>query len=141
MNSHCSFMNCLLLYYFINIIFLFYTSNECSLYHNEVFCEYCNVDYNITDICIASAAWIVTMLANRCTKWDGLCLAQPINADKRASIRKNEASLLEFRNYLFSRQCTLLFLLSRPGEVAQRSIVFMHNCVQELGSLKVSDLL
>jgi len=80
------------------------------------------------------------MLANRCNKWDGLCLAQPINTDKRAAIRKNEASLLEFRNYLFSRQCTLLFMLSRPGEVAQRSIVFMHNCVQELSSLKVSDM-
>ncbi|KAI0210479.1 Trafficking protein particle complex subunit 10 [Lamellibrachia satsuma] len=85
----------------------------------------------------ASAAWIMTMLANHCSKWDGICLAQPINTDKRAAIRKNEASLLEFRNYLFSRQCTLLFLLSRPGEVAQRSIVFMHNCVQELSSLKI----
>ncbi|KAI8520820.1 Trafficking protein particle complex subunit 10 [Branchiostoma belcheri] len=52
-----------------------------------------------------------------CTCWDGLYLWQPVNYDKRDLIQENTATLLDLRNYLFSRQCALLFFLQRPWEL------------------------
>ena len=72
-----------------------------------------------------------------CNCWDGLNLTQPINLKKREIIQTGKPTLVDIRNYLFSRQCALLNLLQRPHEVAARSQAFMHNCVQELGILEV----
>ena len=79
-----------------------------------------------------------TYTATQNQTWDGLCLAQPINIEKRLLIKKYKASLLDFRNYLFSRQCTLLFMSLKPKEVGERAIPFIHNCIQELDRLEVS---
>ncbi|XP_069491778.1 trafficking protein particle complex subunit 10 [Ambystoma mexicanum] len=70
--------------------------------------------------------------------WDGLILRKPIDMEKRELIQKREASLLDLRSYLFSRQCTLLIFLQRPWEVSQRALELLHNCVQELKLLEVS---
>jgi hypothetical protein len=61
--------------------------------------------------------------------------------EKRELIQKQEATLLDLRSYLFSRQCTLLLFLQRPWEVAQRALELLHSCVQELKLLEVSRLL
>lgn len=58
--------------------------------------------------------------------------------EKRELIQRGEASLLDLRSYLFSRQCTLLIFLQRPWEVTQRALELLHNCVQELCLLEVS---
>ncbi|XP_037543079.1 trafficking protein particle complex subunit 10 [Nematolebias whitei] len=70
--------------------------------------------------------------------WSGLLLRRPIDMEKRDSIQHGEASLLDLRSYLFSRQCTLLIFLQRPWEVTQRALELLHNCVQELRLLEVS---
>lgn len=70
--------------------------------------------------------------------WNGLLLRRPIDMEKRDLIQKGEASLLELRSYLFSRQCTLLIFLQRPWEVTSRALELLHNCVQELRLLEVS---
>ncbi|XP_037380763.1 trafficking protein particle complex subunit 10 isoform X2 [Talpa occidentalis] len=70
--------------------------------------------------------------------WDGLILRKPIDMEKRALIQRQEATLLDLRSYLFSRQCTLLLFLQRPWEVAQRALELLHSCVQELKLLEVS---
>lgn len=57
--------------------------------------------------------------------------------EKRDLIQKGEASLLDLRSYLFSRQCTLLIFLQRPWEVTARALELLHNCVQELRLLEV----
>lgn len=57
--------------------------------------------------------------------------------EKRDGIQRGEASLLDLRSYLFSRQCTLLIFLQRPWEVTQRALELLHNCVQELRLLEV----
>ncbi len=88
----------------------------------------------------ASAEWLNNFADITCSTWDGLCLSQPINIEKRHLIKHGRASLLDLRNYLFARQCNLLFLVKRPWEAAQRSIPFMHNCIQELDLLEVSVL-
>lgn len=69
--------------------------------------------------------------------WDGLSLSEEFSEAKRQAIQQADAHLLDFRNYLFSRQCALLLMLRRPWEVAQRSLPFMHNCVNELHLLEV----
>jgi hypothetical protein len=86
------------------------------------------------------AGWITDLSARECISWNGLCLSQPINIEKRQLIKKNKASLIDFRDYLFSRQCTCLFLQFKPWEVAKRSIPFMHNCLKEIRMLKVCSL-
>ncbi|KAL6468804.1 hypothetical protein MHYP_G00223280 [Metynnis hypsauchen] len=72
--------------------------------------------------------------------WNGLLLRRPIDMEKRELIQRGEASLLDLRSYLFSRQCTLLIFLQRPWEVTQRALELLHNCVQELRLLEVSVL-
>ncbi|XP_030059623.1 trafficking protein particle complex subunit 10 isoform X2 [Microcaecilia unicolor] len=69
--------------------------------------------------------------------WDGLVLRKPIDMEKRDLIQKREATLLDLRSYLFSRQCTLLIFLQRPWEVAHRALQLLHNCIQELKLLEV----
>ncbi|KAM9417951.1 trafficking protein particle complex subunit 10 [Salvelinus alpinus] len=71
-------------------------------------------------------------------RWSGLLLRRPIDMEKRELIQRSEASLLDLRSYLFSRQCTLLIFLQRPWEVTQRALELLHNCVQELRLLEVS---
>ncbi|XP_035379561.1 trafficking protein particle complex subunit 10 [Electrophorus electricus] len=72
--------------------------------------------------------------------WSGLLLRRPIDMEKREVIQRGEASLLDLRSYLFSRQCTLLIFLQRPWEVTQRALDLLHTCVQELRLLEVSVL-
>lgn len=61
--------------------------------------------------------------------------------EKRDGIQRGEASLLDLRSYLFSRQCTLLIFLQRPWEVTQRALELLHNCVQELRLLEVNKII
>ncbi|XP_077870165.1 LOW QUALITY PROTEIN: trafficking protein particle complex subunit 10-like [Saccoglossus kowalevskii] len=84
-----------------------------------------------------SPKWL-SSFTGQCDNWDGLNLSQPIDEEKRKLIQQGKsATLLDLRNYLFSRQCALLFSLQRPWEVAQRSLPFMHNTVHELHILEV----
>uniref|UniRef100_A0AAV2JTX4 TRAPPC10/Trs130 N-terminal domain-containing protein n=1 Tax=Knipowitschia caucasica TaxID=637954 RepID=A0AAV2JTX4_KNICA len=86
-----------------------------------------------------TANWLGSFCAPvRC--WNGLLLRRPIDMEKRELIQRGEASLLDLRSYLFSRQCTLLIFLQRPWEVTQRALELLHNCVQELRLLEVSVL-
>ncbi|XP_033741399.1 trafficking protein particle complex subunit 10-like [Pecten maximus] len=81
-------------------------------------------------------AWMSKFMKD-CNSWAGLSLRKAINHDKRDRVKHNEATLLDFRNYLFSRQCALLFLLGKPWEVAQRAVNFLHQTIQEVNTLKV----
>ena len=56
----------------------------------------------------------------------------------RETIRNSTVSLLNFRNYLFTRQATLLVQQKRINELAQRSLGFLHNCINELSILDVT---
>lgn len=83
------------------------------------------------------ANWL-TFFCQPVKSWNGLGLRKPIDMEQRELIRRREASLLDLRSYLFSRQCTLLLFLQRPWEVAQRALQLLHSCVQELKLLDVS---
>ncbi|XP_044243218.1 trafficking protein particle complex subunit 10 isoform X6 [Ursus arctos] len=83
------------------------------------------------------ANWL-TFFCQPVKSWNGLILRKPIDMEKRELIQRQEATLLDLRSYLFSRQCTLLLFLQRPWEVAQRALELLHSCVQELKLLEVS---
>ncbi|XP_039289601.1 trafficking protein particle complex subunit 10 [Nilaparvata lugens] len=70
--------------------------------------------------------------------WPGLTLKHKVNNELRSLIQKNKISLLQFRSYLFSRQCSMLLFSFKPWEVAQRTLQFLHNCINELNILEVT---
>lgn len=88
-------------------------------------------------VCLDGATWL-TFFCQPVKSWNGLILRKPIDMEKRELIQRQEATLLDLRSYLFSRQCTLLLFLQRPWEVAQRALALLHSCVQELKLLEVS---
>jgi len=92
---------------------------------------------DINFIYLDGANWL-TFFCQPVRSWNGLILRKPIDMEKRELIQNQEATLLDLRSYLFSRQCTLLIFLQRPWEVSQRALELLHNCVQELKLLEVS---
>ncbi|XP_041353835.1 trafficking protein particle complex subunit 10-like isoform X2 [Gigantopelta aegis] len=84
----------------------------------------------------ALCKWLYPLIGP-CTNWAGLSLAKQINYDMRDLVKHNKASLLEFRDYLFSRQCALLFELRRPWEAAKRALNYLHSTIQEMMLLEV----
>ncbi|KAL3882131.1 hypothetical protein ACJMK2_028502 [Sinanodonta woodiana] len=109
--------------------------------YDDALIQYDELDALFTQFVLNHASgvtveWLAT-LVKPCTSWAGLSLVKPIDREKRDCVRDNKASLLEFRNYLFSRQCAILFLMNKPWEVVQRAIDFFHNTVQEMKALEV----
>ncbi|XP_034253552.1 trafficking protein particle complex subunit 10 [Thrips palmi] len=70
--------------------------------------------------------------------WPGLHLTQKVNQEQRLLLQNSKASLLQFRSYLFSRQCAMLLLTRKPWEIAKRTLPFLLNCVAELRILEVA---
>ncbi|RUS69290.1 hypothetical protein EGW08_022949, partial [Elysia chlorotica] len=76
-------------------------------------------------------------LAEPCTNWAGLSLSKPLDLDLRQQVKQNQASLLAFRNYLFSRQTALLFQMGRSWEAAMRAMDYLYNTVVEVKALEI----
>ncbi|XP_014773822.1 trafficking protein particle complex subunit 10 [Octopus bimaculoides] len=109
--------------------------------YDDSLLQYDELDALFTQFLLNHAAgetvdWL-TPFIEPCTKWAGISLSKALNWDKRDLIKMNKASLLEFRNYLFSRQCALLSLLNRPWEIAERAVAYLHNTVQEMKTLEI----
>ncbi|KAH9500241.1 Trafficking protein particle complex subunit 10 [Bulinus truncatus] len=80
--------------------------------------------------------WL-THIMKPCTCWAGVSLAKSLDLELREEVKQNNASLLEFRNYLFSRQAALLFQMGRAWEVAMRAMNYLYNAVVEMKALEV----
>ncbi|XP_074599776.1 SIDL trafficking protein particle complex subunit 10 isoform X2 [Brevipalpus obovatus] len=80
--------------------------------------------------------WLRSLI-ERCHFWNGLSLCKDIQAELREKIRDSSASLLDLRNYLFSRQSDLLFVQHKPWELSLRALPFLQNCVNELNILEI----
>ncbi|GAB0090536.1 Trafficking protein particle complex subunit 10 [Sergentomyia squamirostris] len=67
-----------------------------------------------------------------------------INRKKMVSVRKeienNSATLLDFRGYLFERQCVLLQAAGEPWEIAGRLLPFLFGTIREIDVLKLETL-
>ena len=53
--------------------------------------------------------------------WSGLSLSAEGNSKLRAVIVEKRPSLIELRNYLFSRQCAMLLRVHKPWEGSMSS--------------------
>eukprot|EP00094_Tigriopus_californicus_P010596 TCALIF_10222-PA protein Name:"Similar to TRAPPC10 Trafficking protein particle complex subunit 10 (Homo sapiens)" AED:0.34 eAED:0.37 QI:23/0/0/0.54/1/0.90/11/0/941 len=88
---------------------------------------------NVTE----SPLWL-QRLAESCSNWSGLSLNPVVNHVLRNVIVSKNPSLLDLRNYLFSRQCAMILKVHNPLEMAKRSLSFLHNSVQEINILELS---
>lgn len=95
-----------------------------------------HLPFPLMSICADGANWLGSF-CQPLRSWNGLLLRRPIDMEKREQIQHSQASLLDLRSYLFSRQCTLLVFLLRPWEVTRRALELLHTCVQELRLLEV----
>nr|CAD7200015.1 unnamed protein product [Timema douglasi] len=110
--------------------------------YDEALVQYDELDALFTQFVLNSnvgdtPAWLGTFQVPL-EDWPGIVLDRNINQTHRGLIGECRASLLQFRGYLFTRQCTMLQLLSKPWELAQRCLPFLHNCVKELEILEVA---
>ena len=71
--------------------------------------------------------------------WSPLTLDAAANLKLRGRLEEKCPSLLDLRNYLFSRQCRQLVLNNKTAEVGTRAITFLHNTVPELEILEVKE--
>nr|CAD7455545.1 unnamed protein product [Timema tahoe] len=93
--------------------------------YDEALVQYDELDALFTQFVLNSnvgdtPAWLGTFQVPL-EDWPGIVLDCNINQTHRGLIGECRASLLQFRGYLFTRQCTMLQLLSKPWEV-------LHTC-------------
>ncbi|XP_042242319.1 trafficking protein particle complex subunit 10-like isoform X2 [Homarus americanus] len=110
--------------------------------YDEALIQYDELDALFTQFILNSAAgdsppWL-GIYSQPCEKWEGLHLTPHLDTVVQGKIQSKDVTLLEFRNYLFQRQCALLFQLNKPWEVASRSLTFLQNTVGELNILDVT---
>nr|XP_053654909.1 trafficking protein particle complex subunit 10-like [Cherax quadricarinatus] len=109
--------------------------------YDEALVQYDELDALFTQFILNSAAgdsppWL-NIFSQPCEKWEGLHLTSELDTVVQGKIQSKEVTLLEFRNYLFQRQCALLFQLNKPWEVAVRALTFLQNTVGELKILEI----
>ena len=85
-----------------------------------------------------SPTWL-NPFASDLNNWSGVSLRPHglINKRLRAKMVARKPSLIDVRNYMFSRQSVMLLKLGRPWEVARRCLPFLLNVIQELEILEV----
>lgn len=113
--------------------------------YEEALIQYDEIDALLTQLVINSKYKepldCIDVFMRDCKCFDGVLLAKSSQDFLRQLIKTQEASYVDLRNYLFSRQCILLLKLKRRAwEIAQRLLEFLHNLVHELAmdELKIS---
>ena len=74
------------------------------------------------------------------TDWSPLSLDIETNMKLRDKLESSSTSLIDMRNYLFSRQCCQLLASNKAGDVAARTVSFLHNTVQEMEILEIKEM-
>ncbi|KAL1443188.1 hypothetical protein MTO96_030405 [Rhipicephalus appendiculatus] len=112
--------------------------------YDEALVQYDELDALFTQVVINSASgempeWLCQLAQLGCEAWGGLRLGlDPAHSPERQLLQRSKGSLLQLRNYLFSRQCALLRQQNRTSEMASRTLSFLHNTVHELAILEVT---
>lgn len=70
--------------------------------------------------------------------WHSVRLGPLVPVQLRDVIVKQNASLFDFRSYLFQRQSAMLLLTFKPWEIAARCLSTVHNTIKELSLLEVN---
>ncbi|XP_047359612.1 trafficking protein particle complex subunit 10 isoform X1 [Vespa velutina] len=109
--------------------------------YDEALVQYDELDALFTQFVLNSnvgdtPAWL-NLFQTPLNNWAGVNLSNGVNHHLRFLLAECKASLLDFRSYLFSRQCSMLLFLKKPWEVAQRCLSFIHNTLSELQILEI----
>ena len=109
--------------------------------HEESLVQYDELDALFTQFVLncnvgETPAWL-EQFERSPSDWSGPSLDRDLNLRLQARLASCCPSLLDLRNYLFSRQAQLLLLGGQGSEVARRALVFLHNTLQELDTLEV----
>nr|CAB3267218.1 trafficking protein particle complex subunit 10-like [Phallusia mammillata] len=70
--------------------------------------------------------------------WHSMLLWKRIDGDARRSILEGQASIIDIRNYLFTRLCHLLFETGKLTEITQRMHIFLHSLSTEIAILEIT---
>lgn len=81
-------------------------------------------------------AWLKTF-EQPCNRFIGINLGKRQLNQIRQKIVDGTVSLLDFRTYLFERQCTLLNAAEKPWETAERLLPFLYATEKELEILNI----
>ena len=114
---------------------------ECLGLYDESLIQYDELDALFTQFVLNSNVgdcpdWL-DQFNKDLSDWSPLTLDVATNLKLRSKLEEKCPSLLDMRNYLFSRQCRQLVLNNKTAEVGTRAIAFLHNTVQELDILEV----
>ena len=108
--------------------------------HEESLIQYDELDALFTQFVLNCAvgevpSWLAAFEKTP-VDWGGPSLDRNLNMRLQARLATLTPSLLDLRNYLFSRQSSLLLVCGKPWEVARRALSFLHNTLQELDILE-----
>jgi len=108
--------------------------------HEESLIQYDELDALLTQFVLNCAVgdipdWLAHFEKSP-SDWAGPSLDRNLNMRLQSRLAGQTPSLLDMRNYLFSRQSCLLLQCGKPWEVARRSLSFLHNTLQELDILE-----
>ncbi|KAG8041690.1 hypothetical protein G9C98_006985 [Cotesia typhae] len=110
--------------------------------YDEALVQYDELDALFTQFILncdvgETPSWLDTF-KNPFYDWRAVNLKKSLDNVLRELIANEKVSLLDFRNYLFSRQCAILLLLKQPWEIARRCLLFIYNTLSELRILEIS---
>jgi len=112
--------------------------------YDESLIQYDELDALLTQFVLNSNVGEIPSWLDQFTKdlseWTPLSLDKASNMKLHTKLENSNPSLLDIRNYLFSRQCSLLLQSNKPQEVAARTLSFLHNTIQELDILEVEEV-
>jgi len=86
--------------------------------------------------CADVAHWLTKFNAP-IKRWHSMLLWKRIDGDARDAILDGSASVIDIRNYLFSRLCHLLFEMGKVTEITRRMHLFLHSIATEIAILEV----
>ncbi|VVC37154.1 Hypothetical protein CINCED_3A025042 [Cinara cedri] len=109
--------------------------------HDEALVQYDELDAMFTQFILNSPVgnvphWL-TEFQGVLERWSAVLYMENISRTQREAIKNRKLSLLEFRCYLFSRQASLLMAASKPWQVAERALIFLHQAVSDLKTLEI----
>jgi len=112
--------------------------------YDESLIQYDELDALLTQFVLNSSVGEIPSWLDKFTKdlseWTPLSLNKASNMKLHSKLENSNPSLLDIRNYLFSRQCSLLLQSNKSQEVAARTLSFIHNTIQELDILEVEEV-
>lgn len=112
--------------------------------HSDALIQYDELDAMLTQYLENAKAgdqpnWLKPLLSAEISRWEAFSLQPNFESELVARIRANEATLLDFRNYLFTRKARLLSHLHRSDELAKCAYSYVASSFNELrGLTKIS---